>query len=91
MLRPAGLGAVAAKARPAAEGGGPSRSFSPTRARASAEDMALAPTASPAVHASVRLIEVFENQRRLTAFHKYSAVDLLPIGDPGCLSSIGRW
>ena len=34
----------------------------------------------------VRIIEIFENQRRLTAFHKkYSGADLLPI-DPGCFS-----
>ena len=48
-----------------------------------------APTMTPASTAitarPTRLVEVFENQRRLTSFRAYSAADLLPL-DPGCWS-----
>ena len=69
------------------------RSFSPTRsfdpaavAVPGSTDVQPAVDAAAAGRPSRRLVEVFENQRRLTAFHKYSAADLLPIGDPGCFS-----
>ena len=64
------------------------------RAHRRARDAPETTPADQAVHLDIdeqinelwRIIEIFENQRRLTAFHKkYSGADLLPI-DPGCFS-----
>ena len=39
----------------------------------------------PVADRPTKLLEIFENQRRLTTFRPYSTADLLPL-DPGCWS-----